>query len=152
MSDKFKLDIFDLLKKINSGDLHIWEKLTEEERKSISPYIVSQWMFGTSNQVQIIFLNELVNPFIWSFSKHPHLLLKLMACCGTGSFQKFTWIPFTKKKKEASLSTKVLQEYYNYSEKTARQQLHLLTFEDILEMAEELGWQKDELTKLKKEK
>ena len=54
MSEKFKLDIFDLLKRINSGDLHIWETLSEEERKSISPYVLSQWMFGTTNKLQII--------------------------------------------------------------------------------------------------
>jgi hypothetical protein len=151
-SKEFKLDIFKFLTQLNSGDLHIWETLNEEQRNSVSAYVVSQWMYGTNNDMQIILNNELVNPFIWSFSKrHPEILVKLLACVGDGSRSRFKWIPMPKAKKDNRLRIQVIMEYYDYSEREAISNNHLLSNEIILQYAEELGWTKEELTKLKKE-
>jgi hypothetical protein len=147
----FKLDIFKILGQINSRDLHVYEKLSDEEKKGFTPYIISQWLYGTNNLRQVMFLNELVNPFIWSLGKHPELLVKLMACCGTGSYNKFSWIPFSKKEKQKTQSILIIMQYYDFTEREAKSNLHLLTKDDIIEMAEELGLQNDEISKLKKE-
>lgn len=152
MSKEFKLDIFKILSQLNSRDMHIWETLSEEERKSLSVYVVSQWMYGTSNEMQIILNNELVNPFIWAFNKnHSELLVKLLACIGDGTKRRFKWIPMPKAKKDNRLRIQVIMEYYDYSEREAISNNHLLSNEIILQYAEELGWTKEEITKLKKE-
>jgi hypothetical protein len=147
----FKLDIFDLLSKIDRGDLHIWDKLSEDERKGFAPLVVMRWMSGVTEARQIVYLNELINPLIFQLGKHPDLLMKLLAACSSKKQRRYFWLAASKKKAAKKLEVQVLQEYYGYSERVAKQQLPLLDGEDILTMAEELGWQKDELAKLKKE-
>lgn len=150
---KFALDIFAVLDKLNQGDLHLWEKLTEEERKGFSPYIVTRWLSGTSDPMQIIFVNELVNSQIFQLGpSHTELICKLMACCGNRKRQRFQWIADSKGgKKSSSLALEVLKEYYEYSTREAKEALDVLSSADIYELAEEIGWQPDELKKLKKE-
>ena len=152
MSKEFKLDIFKILSQLNSRDMHIWETLSEEERKSLSVYVVSQWIYGTTNEMQIILNNELVNPFIWTFNKnHPELLVKLLACVGDGTKRRFKWTAIPKAKNDNRLRIQVIMDYYNFSEREAISNNHLLSNEIILQYAEELGWTKEEITKLKKE-
>jgi hypothetical protein len=149
----YKLDIFSVLSKLNSGDLHIWEKLSEEERKGFSAYIITRWMSGTSDEYQIMCLNELVNPHVFSaVGKNPEIMAKLLACCGTKSSKRFSWIGESKRSgKESSMALDVVKEYFDYTSREAKSQLSLLENCDIIEMAEELGWQTEDLKKLKKD-
>ena len=148
----FKLDIFSVLTKLNSGDLHVYNGLTPEERKGFSAYVITRWLSGTNNSHQLILINELVNSVLFKLGNHPELLAKLMACCGTKSYQRFNWIAEAKKgSKSQPLSLSVIEEYFEYTTREAKYQLPLISKQDIVEMAEELGWQADELKKLKKE-
>jgi len=148
---KFALDIFSILGKLNKGDLTIWDSLSEEERKGFSPLIISRWMSGTNDPLQIILLNEFVNKHIFKLDKdHPELMCKLIACCGTGS-KRVVWIGDSKKKKSSSMALDVVKEYYDYTTHEALSELPLLSNDDIIELAEELGYQVDEIKKLKKE-
>jgi hypothetical protein len=45
----------------------------------------------------------------------------------------------------------VVMQYYDYGVREAKSVMHLLSADDIIGMAEELGFQKEELAKLKKE-
>lgn len=149
---EFKLDIFSILRKLNSGDLHTWEKLSEDEKKGFSPYVITQWMWGNTHSTQAYLINALVNPYLFSFQKnHTELLAKLLAVCGTGGNRQFKWVPFTKKGKEQKIAMKVVMEYWDFSESEAKGNLSLLSAEDVIQCAEELGYEKDELAKLKKE-
>jgi hypothetical protein len=147
----FKLDIFKVIEKLNKGDLHIWETLSEEEQKGFGAYIITRWMSGTTDMMQIMLINELVNPIIFNLGKHPELLCKMLACCGTKSYRKFNWVADSKTNKVSSGAISVLKETYNYSTREAQQMVHLLSKDDIIELAENLGMQKEEITKLKKE-
>jgi hypothetical protein len=148
---KFALDIFSILGKLNKGDLTVWDSLSEEERKGFSPLIISRWMSGTNDPLQIILLNEFVNKQIFKLDKdHPELMCKLIACCGTGS-KRVVWIGESKKKKSSSMALDVVKEYYDYTTHEALSELPLLSNDDIIELAEELGYQVDEIKKLKKE-
>jgi hypothetical protein len=148
---KFALDIFSILGKLNKGDLTVWDSLSEEERKGFSPLIISRWMSGTNDPLQIILLNEFVNKQIFKLDKdHPELMCKLIACCGTGS-KRVVWIGESKKKKSSSTALDVVKEYYDYTTHEALSELPLLSNDDIIELAEELGYQVDEIKKLKKE-
>jgi hypothetical protein len=43
------------------------------------------------------------------------------------------------------------KDYYGYSEREAESNLTLLSHDDVIELAEELGFQKEEMKKLKAE-
>jgi hypothetical protein len=79
----YKTDIFDLMRRIDKGDHQLWSKLTEEERKGLSPLLVMKWMSGTSDLRQIVFLNTLANVVVFPLAKHPELLLKLLTVCSS---------------------------------------------------------------------
>lgn len=148
----FALDIFAVLSQLERGNLHLFETLSDEERKGLSSYVVLNWMFGTTNQTQVILLNELVNPLVFSFGvKHPELLVKLLACCGTKTNKRFSWIPLPKRQKEAKLSVKVLMETFGYSAREAQGNIGLLSKETMIEYSNDLGWSKEEIVKLKTE-
>jgi hypothetical protein len=49
------------------------------------------------------------------------------------------------------ISTQTICDYFGYSKRDASEALNILKAEDILSMAEELGYQPDTLTKLRKE-
>lgn len=146
-----KVDIFKILDSLSLGDKNIWESFSEEEQKSIAPLILMRWLSGTSSQRQIVYLNELANHLIFTLSKHPNLLMKVLSCCTDKRPSRYQWIGQKKTNSAKKLSIKVLQEYYNYSAREANKFLHLLNKDDMIQMAESLGWEKEEITKLKKE-
>lgn len=147
----FKLDIFKLLGQIDSGDLHIWEKLEDGEKSGFSPLVTMRWMSGVNDARQIIYLNELINPFVFPLAKHPDLLMKLLTCCSGKSPRRYAWLSASKKGSNKKVSLQIVQDYYGYSLKVAKEQLPLISSDDLLAMAEELGRQKEEINILKKE-
>ena len=152
MSANIKLDIFRVLKAANNKDAAFFSSLTETEKKAFLPVIVSRWMTGTTNMRQLIFINEFVNPYTFSLYKHPELLWKLLVVASSGTNQKYTWIKAPGKSHGSRpTATKLVMEYYNYSSRDAIDALDILTREDLLELAVELGWQPDEVAKIKKE-
>lgn len=153
-TDKFKLDIFSILGKLNSGDLNVWDSLSEEERKGFSPYIITRWMSGTNDPSQIMLLNELVNINLFGpLNKKPEIMCKLLACCGTGQPNKrFFWIAESKKQKTTgSTILEVVKEYFDCTTKEAKYHMTFLEDDDIIDMATNLGYQADEIKSLKKE-
>lgn len=149
---KFALDIFSILSKLNAKDLTVWDNLSDEERKGFSPYIIARWMSGTNDPMQIILLNELVNPNIFSKTgQRTDIMCKLLAICGTGQSKRFKWIPESKKAKKKDVSLEIVKEYYDITTAEALHYITTLDNSDVLEMAEELGYQQDELKKLKKD-
>src|SRR5271157_4210483 len=147
----FKLDIFDLLGKLNnpkSGD--IYSKLTEEEKKGFAPIVVMRWMSGTSDERQIMLLNEFVNPYVFALGKHPHLLMLLLQVASSKTNKRYSWLGIKSKRKNIE-SMKVVGEYFDMSDREVSTLNPFPPEAEVMQMAEELGWQKDELTKLKKE-
>lgn len=146
----YKLDIFKLLGDINSpkaGD--IYEKLSDDERKGFAPLVVMRWMSGTSDERQIILLNEFVNPYVFPLGKHPHLLMQLLQVASSKTSKRYAWLGIKSKKKQVE-AYRVIQEYFELSARETKT-YSLPPAEELLKMAEELGWQKDEISKLQKE-
>jgi hypothetical protein len=145
-----KLDIFKTLKNINSKNANYWDELTDEEKKGFYPIVIIQWMSGTKDPAQIYFLNCFVNQYIFQFYKHPELLYHLMCVCSAGTKERPVW---RKKKKSSKFpkSVLVIQRYFGYNKRHAEDALKCLSGNDIMEFAEELGYQKEELKLLKKE-
>lgn len=147
----FKLDIFKLLGRLDKGDYHVWEKLSDEERKGFSSLVTMRWMSGTSDARQVVFLNELVNPMIFNLSDHPELQMKLLAIASSKQNKRYKWLSMKTTRKVKPKILNVIKEYLEYSSKDAEEASVLISNEDIISMAEELGYQPDEIKNIKKE-
>ena len=153
MTTERNLDLFKFLDKINKKSKTGYRDLTEEEQKEFVPLVVMRWLSGTKNSGQIIFLNEVVNPFVFDLAKHKELLYRLMTVCTSGSFQRYTWQK-AKGKSQPSMpiSLSIVERNNPYlSRREALETLKIFSESDVLLMAEELGCEKEELTKVKAE-
>lgn len=147
---KYSTDIFSVLSAIDKKDFSFFEKLSEKEMKDISPFILMRWLSGTVEPAQIYLLNELVNSHVFSLQKHKELMIRLLMLCTDGKVKRYKW----SKLKNTSNSPNcigVIKEYFKYNNKEAKDALQLLSKQDILSYAEQLGRQDDELTKIRKE-
>lgn len=152
MSQDYKLDIFKVLGKISTKKYEYYDELSEEEVKAFQPLVVMRWLTGTKDPAQVYFINELVNPLVFNLDKHKHLLYDMMAISSTGSTTRYQWKKAKSKKSTKSpMITKVVRDYYKYSSSDAAEVLPLLSDEDILSYAEELGRQPDDIKLIKKE-
>lgn len=147
----FKLDIFKVLSDLSTGDHFTYRKLSDDEKKGFAPLVVMRWMTGTSDTSQIITVNEFANKMIFPLGKHPELLAMLLASCSTQKRpRRYNWVGIKSSKKK-TLARQVIMDYLGYSSQEMRKITVMPPSEEIIQMAEELGMQKEEMTKLKKE-
>lgn len=143
-------DLFDGLAKLSSRDLQWYDKLTPEDQKAASPFVMARWMTGTSDQAQLVRINTFVNSYGFSLGQEKSLLFKLLAAAATGKSKRYQWLKSPGAKATIKLRLEVIKQYYNVSTREAIG-YDSIEGEDILTMAEELGWEVEELKKLKKE-
>ena len=75
-----------------------------------------------------------------------------MTLCTTGKPQRYFWNKAqSKKSSKTPTVVGVVREYFKYNTIQAIEALPLLDDEDILEYAEQLGRQKEDVAKIKKE-
>ena len=149
---KHKFDIFDVLGKINKKNHTFFREMPKDQQNAIAPVVLMRWMSGTTDARQIFFLNEAVNPFVFPLANHKELLIDLMTVCAPGKFQKYKWHKSLNKRTTSTpIAVSVIRDYFDYSQREAQQSLPLLSNDDVLDYAEQLGYQKEEITKLKKE-
>lgn len=149
-----KLDIFDVIKNVDAKNVNFYSELSDEEKKAFVPFLVSRWLSGTSNARQVYFLNEIVNPFLFVSHiqrDHKELLWKLFTITGTGKPYKRSWIKLPKKDIAKPVSTKLVAQRYNYSLRDAADAMKCLTGNDILDIADDLGIQKEIISEVRKE-
>lgn len=150
MSDN-KVNIFDVLNKLSEKDSSFYDQLSDEQKKSVHPYVVMKWLTGTSNAKQVFFVNELVNTKVFAFSRHPKLLYQLMTVCTSGNKSRYYWNKGPTKSSGSDQAIEVIRQYFNYSTTHAKQALPLLNSEQIIDYAHQLGWSKEQITKLNKQ-
>jgi hypothetical protein len=125
-----------------------FDGLTPEGQKAAAPFVMMRWLSGTSDPAQIIRLNTVANRYMFAGSADKSSLFKLLAIGTSGKSSRYQWIkgPGSKAKK---LAIECTMAYYECSMREA--QTYRIDTDSLIEMAEELGWEKDEITKLKKE-
>jgi len=149
---KHKLDIFQVLGQISKRNRNFYSSLSEEEQKALMPLVVMRWMSGTSDARQLFFLNELVNPLVFSLYDHKELLVHLMSICGPGKTKRYFWNKAKSKKKTSTPTcVNVIRDYFGYNTLDAIEALPLLSDIDVLTYATHLGRQKEDVAKIKKE-
>lgn len=144
-------DLFEGLAKLSSGDQLWYDRLSPEDKKAASPFVIGRWMTGTNDPAQIIRLNTFVNPYVFSLGQDKALLFKLLAAAATGKTKRYTWLKAPTAKSSTKLRVEVIKQYYDVSTREAMLYTINTSAEDTMLMAEELGWDREELAKLKKE-
>jgi hypothetical protein len=151
-TEKKKLDVFRVLKAADAKNASFFGTLTEDEKKELQPFLVMRWMSGSGNAAQVYLINEFVNPYAFSLTNHKELLWQLLTVANVGKNQRYVWNKLPGKQSSSRpTAVKVVAQYYGYNTKEAQKVLDVLTREDVVELAEELGFQPDDITKLKRE-
>lgn len=146
------LDIFRVLDALNRRDIEFYSKLTEEEQKAFQPFLVMRWMSGTSDARQVYFINHFANPYVFALPNHKELLWYLLVVASSGRSQRYVWNKLPARASSPKpLSAKVVAQVFKYSMNDASEAVHVLSKNDILDMATDLGMQSDEISKIKKE-
>ena len=144
-----KIDIFEVLNNISLNNTTYIDKFSDEDLKSLSMYVVQLWIKGatTDRSTRNLLTNEYVNQYVFSLSKHPKLLYKLL--CAANGFGKKAFFKFEKKKTISKKNTiELLVKAYDMSFKDASNSLSLFTVKDIEEICDTIGLEKDESKKI----
>lgn len=124
--------------------------MSDEDLKGYHPYVLTRWLAGSNDPAMILYLNELVNVHNAGLYKHKRLAFRLMQTT-RGWNGRAKWMAPPQKTKRETSAVKVIQESLECSAREAATYLGTLSAEVIISEAERLGWQKDELKKLKQE-
>jgi hypothetical protein len=144
-------DLFHGLGQLSKGYQQWYDRLTPEDQKTASPFVIGRWMVGTTDRAQLIRLNTVFNPYLFSLGQEKSLLFKLLAAGATGNSLRYQWMKAPPLSKTVKLKLEVIKQYYDVSSREAGLFAANISNDDVLEMAEELGYEKDEMSKLKKE-
>jgi hypothetical protein len=144
-------DLFDGLGQLGQRNMRWFDELSDEDKKGAHPFVLGRWMTGTSDQAQLVRLNTFFNPYCFSLGQEKALLFKLLAAAATGRNRRYNWIKAPGAKSSTKLKVEAIEQYYDVTTREANLYADQVSAEDVLEMAELLGWDKDEINKLKKE-
>jgi hypothetical protein len=150
-----KFDLFGAFRRLNSLDFDFWDSLTPEERKQVSPYVFTMWMQNSKNDGQVLYLNEFVNPHLFTTLKGKEdIAFILLSLSSRGKQNQYSWVKRPSNKDKSAKADKVkeiLMEYFEESEKNIGYYLQKLLPAEFVGICEDLGFQDDEIKKLKKE-
>ena len=144
-----KFNIFDIMARIDNKEFNYYSNLPQSDQRAIAPLVLMRWLTGCKDEQQIVLLNEFVNTMVFNIHQHPDLLWRLMCACSSGRRSRYQWTKV--EKKQSNMAIEVIKSYYNYSSREAASSIKLLSAEDILQCAIELGYETTKITKLKKE-
>lgn len=150
MSKKNKLDLFELLGKIDEFDIDYINSLSDDDKKQASSYMLLRWMACTNDENKVHRLAALPNKIIFNLSGHHSLAMHLLASCGSGEKEFYKWKKKSGRKQSRPVTTELLKEYYNMSKDDAIRDSELMDVDSMVEIAEDLGRFED-IPKLEKE-
>lgn len=148
-----RLDIFEQIRAVQRHEFAWLDNQPENLKKTFYAFILNRWMSGSNNPAAIMGA-EIANKYVWALYDHPDLLWRLL--CATGTIpprDKKTWIKATNKNTvKSSILNEIIAEYYQISQKEASIQWNsgIITVDDVVSMAEDLGYQDDTIAQIKK--
>jgi hypothetical protein len=98
--DSIDFNLFDALAAIDRKDYGYYDKLTEEQKKKFTPYMLVIWMCMVKantkvQQYHVLATNEFANMYLFNenVQKHPKLQWLMLCSSGIGSKQFHQWVP-----------------------------------------------------------
>lgn len=148
------LDIFQVLGEMTAGNIGFYESLPEEKQKAFSPVVAMQWARGadTHREYRVLMMNLSINRFLFTIGyKHPDLMYKMLAL--SNGFSDGARYQYIKKGKQSKYpkTVKLLQRVYCINPTHAQEALPMLDKESVVEIAENVGCDDQEVRDLKKE-
>lgn len=150
-----KLSLDTILQAIDRKDLGFYDRLTDDEKKSYSPFILMRYMSSLGPQSDlaayaVLATNDIVNNGFFSLGKHPELQHKLLCLAGTDRKQ---YRPYIGSKGSGKTSSKIIDEFLLGIYPTVNQtELEILksqhTKDSIQTLGEDAGLSKAELKEL----
>jgi hypothetical protein len=121
--EKVDFDLFEALAAIDRKDYGYYDRLTDEQKKKFTPFMLIKWLSAISGNSKIqsyyiIAANDLANKHLFNETvmKHPKLQWLMLCTVGLGTKQFHQWIPQIKeavvKLKEKPKLDDII-EYYN---------------------------------------
>ena len=155
MSDKktqpkqYAFDMMDVLRHINFKDNAYYENMEPADSAKIPLPVVARWLSGTNRPSQLLLTNEYINRYVMSLYKHPVLIWKLMTAVAPGSAMNHGWRKkLSSQDGTSNAALAVVQRYYKCSSREAQLLLPMLTPEQLVDLAEQLGDQASDIARL----
>lgn len=104
------LELSSILTNIDNNNKVYYSKLTEEQKKEISPWVLMRYASSAKDypEAHLITVNLTVNKNFSMLYKHPELQWKLLCSCSTGR-NNHTWISPPKKQKKNKIEEALLK-------------------------------------------
>ena len=143
-----KLDIKRELNAVDQKNYEFYDKLTDEERKAFSPYILMRYTASVQGDrdTQEWFLertNEMVNKNHWDLSKnHKALLWNLFAATGAGVNCYHPYLAAGKKEKANKIEKLLVELYPAMKMNEIKMLAKMMDKNDIKELFDKMGFDK----------
>ena len=141
-----RVDIFSIIGKLQSKDRAV---VTQEEQAA--PFLLQRWLSGVSDELQVLLLNDVTNPYIFSLNNHATLINQLLLASTSGYNHRCKWIKQAQSKDSSKLVLQAISRYHNVTIKDAKLYASWMTNEEIIDAASFAGMQPDEIKQLKKQ-
>lgn len=125
--------LFRFFDAVNREDFQFVDRMTDEEVKEISPYVLLGWMNGAvqNNGIHVMLTDIYCNQKVFSLQKHPRLLLKLFIEANGGIDSTRYKYKKPSISKSHSSEVKAIAAYYGVPLKDAKDYLLLLDADDM---------------------
>ena len=141
--------IFDILRNIDERNYQYYSTLSDADKKQAG-FMMLKWMSCTNDATKALMVNAVANKAMFKLSKYPELCYHMLAACGTGHEEFYTYRKKKPKSTKRPITVSMLKEFYNVSTRDAVEDSEVMDVESMVVIANELGrW--DEETKLRKE-
>jgi len=146
MASQQKLPIRDILAAVDTGSMSVWDELNDEEKKSVSFWLLNRWVSSVAGdrdaqELAVVMTNEVYNKN-WNVlsTKHPKLQWQLLCVTrnAKNEIRKHIWIGHKKKTSDNSKGIKLLEQIYpNMKQDEVELLARLSTKKELKELAEE---------------
>ena len=139
-----KLPIKDILAAIDMDAKSVWKELSDEEKKSISFWLLNRYVSNINGnrekqELAVFKTNEYFNKNYMDVSKHQQLQWQLLCMSGaTGKIEFHPWMGFKQKNGDNNKAIKLLQQIYpNMKNDEVELLARLSTKKELKQLAEE---------------
>lgn len=153
---KHALDLFkEVLPALDIQDLSYYAGLSDEKKKGFAPLVCLQAMSGVHpsrdlaiQRAMMLMTNSIANQYVFPLVKHPELQWMVLASSGLGMKLKHHWIDVSRKAPINPIVRFLRELDESIRDDDAETLSKTLSIEDLLELAEEYGWQEKQLKAL----